>query len=153
MAKSTGTIRAEVIHRMSQAIAAGKTATKFLSEMQSAGLGYRRTTFLADWRAEAGIEKQADAIKYVRKGYVPTTAIAEAAEWKLSKEYMYKMQVATRLQPGEPITTRFVNIMTDQPITIGEAEERVAEIWAEGEGYIREEITGIIPIAVIRKVT
>jgi len=152
MATSTGFIRAEVIQRMSKAIAAGKSAGKFLTEMRSAGLGYRRTTFLADWRASAGIAKQADTIKYVRKGYVPTTAIAEAKEWKLSREYMYKMQVATRLRPGEPITTRFVNIMSDKPITIGEAEERVADIWAEDEKYVHEEITGITPIAVVRKV-
>lgn len=152
MAKSTGIIRAEVIRRMSKAITAGKTATKFLSEMRAADLGYRKTTFLADWRAEAGIEKQKDVIRFVRKGYVPTTAIAEAKEWKLSKEYMYKMQVATRLRPGEPIEKRFVNIMSDKPITIGEAEERVAEIWAEDEKYRREEITGITPIAVVRKV-
>ena len=152
MAKSTGVMRAEVIRRMSDAIAAGKSATKFLGEMRTAGLGYRRTTFLADWRAEAGIAKQADTIKYVRKGYVPTAAIAQAKEWKLSKEYMYKMQVKTRLQPGEPITTRFVNIMTDMPITIEAAEALVAEIWAEDEGYVREEITGIVPIAVVRRV-
>lgn len=152
MAKSTGIIRAEVIRRMSKAITAGKSATKFLGEMRAADLGYRKTTFLADWRAMAGIEKKADAVKYVRRGYFPTAAIAEAKEWKLSKEYMYKMAVKVRLRPGEPIQTRFRNIMTDVPITREAAEARIEEMWADQPEKVREEITEIMPVAVVRKV-
>lgn len=152
MAKMTGPRRAEIYHLIPAAITAGKSFNAFIRELRATGPAPRRTDLLSEWRTQGHIEKKADTIKYVRKGYVPTSAIAEAKTWKLSREYMYKMQVATQLRPGEPIEKRFVNIMSDKPITIREAEERVAEIWAEDEKYRREEITGITPIAVIRKV-
>lgn len=153
MAIIAGLIRAATIGKLPTVIKSGISATAYYNKMRSIGRFYRKTTFLADWRAAAGIEKALDVIKYVRKGYVPTGLIAEAEAWKLSKEYMYKMQVEVRLRPGEPIEKRFRNIMTDTPITIEAAEARIEEMWAETPEKVREEIIGIIPVAVVRKVT
>lgn len=118
--------RAEVVQRMRKAIKAGLSASKFISEMRDIGLSYRRTVMLADWRDVGSIQKKEGLARYVRKGYVPSDRIAEIHAWSMSKEYMYKVRSESILRPGEKPVTRFVNIMSDRPLTIGEVE---AEIW------------------------
>jgi len=43
-------IRAETIARMRGAFRKGLSAARFISDMQTVGLSYRRTDMLADWR-------------------------------------------------------------------------------------------------------
>ncbi len=122
--------RAAAIPRMKAAIAAGKSASSFLKEMQAKDLGYRRTTFLADYRSVGNIEAKKDLIKYVRKDYLPSPRLYADVTWDLSREYLYKLKVQTRLKPGEPLAERFLNIVTDRPMTPGELESEIAEtIW------------------------
>jgi len=131
MATSTGIIRAEVIQRMKGAIAAGKSASKFLSEMKVAGLGYRRTTFLADYRSVGNVKAKTGLLKYVRKDYQPSPRLYAEVNWNLSREYMYKIRVESRLEPGKPIESRFVNIVSDRAMTPGELESEIHKtIWA-----------------------
>ena len=121
-----GVVRAEVVQRMRSAIKAGLSASKFISKMREAGLSYRRTDMLADWRDAGSIQKKEGLARYVRKGYVPSDRIAEIRAWSMSKEYMYKVRSESILRAGEKPVTRFVNIMSDRPMTIEEIEE---EIW------------------------
>lgn len=145
MAKSTGIIRAEVRHRMSAAIAAGKSASRFLTEMKTAGLGYRRTTFLADWRTIGNIKEKEGLLKYVRKDRVPSPRLfAETAD-RYSREYIYIMNVKTRLAPGEPIESQLVSIQSDRQLTPAEMESEVYEDWGGWYPERMDQIVVVIP--------
>lgn len=152
MARTPGEIRSEVILRMKGAIAAGKTASSFLREMQAADLGYRRTTFLADYRSVGNIEKKTGLLKYVRKDYTPSPALYAETTWDLSREYFYKLKVQTRLRPGEPVEEKWINIVGDKPMTPREWESEIIARWAGMYRGVREEVVKIEPILAIRRV-
>jgi len=143
MAQTTGSVRAEVLQRMAKAFGEGLSASKFIVQMRAAGLTYRRTDMLADWRGVNEIKSKEGLTKYVRKDRFPTAAIIAQVPWKLSREFMYKVKVWTQTRPGEPITSRFVNIVTDKPLTVGQAEEEVYQRWAGWSKYGHESITSL----------
>jgi len=121
----------------------GLSASRFIRDMQATGLSYRRTTMLSDWRSINEIEKKEGVIRYVRKDRYPTEKTIAAVTWETSKEYMYKVKVKSTIRPGEPITERFVNIMSDVPMTPGMVESEVLERWGEWEKYEPAAITGL----------
>jgi len=114
--------RATVIAKMRGAFRKGISASRFLADMKAVGLSYRRTDMLGDWRSVNEVEKKEGALRYVRKDYFPAKAAMAQVEWMLSKEYMYKVKVESRVRPDEPIAERFVNIMSDNPLTPREFE-------------------------------
>lgn len=147
-----GIERAEVIARMRGAIKKGLSASRFISDMRSVGLSYRRSDMLSDWRSEANIKVKEDLFRYVRKDRYPTEKSIAAVTYEMSKEYMYKVKVLSVIKAGEPITERFVNIMTDVPMTPEMIEAEVMERWGEWDRYAPETITAIQPTTVFRKV-
>ena len=145
MAVEGGIGRAASIPLMKAALAAGKSASRFITEMQAAGLGYRRTTMLADWRNVSNVEAKTDLLKYVRKDYQPSPALYAQVDWNLSREYLYKLKVQTRLRPGEPLTDRFVNIVSDLPLTPGQMEAGVISSWGDWYGELQQQIIDVTP--------
>ncbi len=144
--------RAELIARMRGAFRKGQSAARFFQDMKVAGVKlYRRTDMLSDWRSVNELERKAEAFKYVRKDYYPTSKSIAQVEWALSKEFMYKVRVQSRLSPGEPLVDRFVNIMSDVPMTPGMVEQAVVEKWREWEKYAKEMIETIIPVTAIQR--
>jgi len=144
--------RATVIAKMRSAFREGMSASRFMADMQSAGLSYRRTDMLADWRTINELEKKEGSIRFVRKDRYPTEKTIAAVEWAISSEYMYKVKVESVLRIGEPITERFVNIMTDTPMTPAMVEAEVTERWGEWEKYAAEIITGMQTWSAVHKV-
>lgn len=147
-----GVVRAETIARMADAFRRGLSASRFIADMHKVGLSYRRSDMLADWRSEANIEAKKDTLKYVRKDRYPTEKSIADVHYAFSKEFMYKVKVQSVIRVGEPITERFVNIMSDVPMTPAMIEAEVTERWREWERYAVEEITGIQPWEAMRKV-
>jgi len=144
--------RAKVIALMRGAFRKGVSASKFMSDMKSKGLSYRRTEMLGDWRSVNEIEKKEGLFRFVRKDYYPAkTAIAEV-EWRLSQEFMYKVKVESRLRPDEPITDRFVNIMSDKSLTPRQVIAQVEQRWVEWEKYAPEEIEALQVWTAVHKV-
>jgi len=152
MAKVGGIARAAVIPRMKSALAAGKSATAFIAEMRKAGLSYRRTDMLADWRSVGNIEEKKDLLKYVRKDRLPSPRLYAEVTWELSREFMYKLKVQTRLEPDKPIEERFVNVTTDRPMTPGELETEMYLRWAGWYPEKREQIISVVPDLAVRRV-
>lgn len=113
--------------RIKSAISKGWSASKWIAEEKSVGMSYRRTDMLADWRDIGEYKKKEGLARYVRKGYVPSERAAEVHVWAMSKEYMYKVRCETVLRPDLPVVTRFVNIMSDSPMTVGAIEREVWE--------------------------
>jgi len=136
-------VRSEVIARMRKAFKKGVSQTRFLADMKAAGLSYRRSDMIADWHDANKVAYQEGRMRFIRKGYAPADRIAELKEWAMSKEYMYKVKTKSRLQPDAPITERFVNIMSDVPLTIREVQAQVEERWGEWEKYAPEELVSL----------
>ena len=146
-----GIDRATVIVRMRGAFRTGQTGAAFIRQMKDEGLSYRRTDMLSDWRSVNELEKKAEAFKYVRKDYYPTEKSIAQVEWELSKEFMYKVRVESRLRPDQPISSRFVNIMSDTPMTPRMVEQAVVEKWVEWEKYQAEIIEVITPVTAVHR--
>lgn len=146
-----GIIRAEVIARMRGAISEGLSASRFIRDMKEVGLSYRRTNMLADWRRETGAKEKAGLLRYVRRDRYPTTKVMAGLAPEASREFLYKIKVHSVIQAGEPFTERFVNIMSDVPLTPTMIEEEVVKQWREWERYKAEEISGLQVWSVFKK--
>ena len=122
-----GIVRAEVVARMRGAIAKGLSASRFIGAMRAEGLGYRKTDMLADWRDVGRFEKKKKLARFVRKGYIPSKYMAHISTWKMSAEFMYRVQYTRTMYPSQPVKPQFVNLMSDKPLTIEEIE---TEAWS-----------------------
>lgn len=147
-----GLKRARVIASMRKAFREGVSASRFITDMKVAGLSYRRTDMLSDWRSVNELERKEGALRYVRKDYYPARQALAQVEWKLSQEFMYKVKVFSRTAPDEPLQERFVNIMSDAPMTPREIEAQIAESWGEWERYAAEELVSLQVWSAVHKV-
>ena len=147
-----GIVRAEVVARMAGAFREGLSASRFITDMRAEGLSYRRTDMLTDWRSVNQLETKKGLMRYVRRDYYPSPKVLASVSWQMSQEFMYKARVMSRLAPGEPLTERFVNIMSDVPMTPGMVEQAVVEQWAEWEKYMKETIEQITPFTAVQRV-
>lgn len=145
-------IRAEVIANMRVAYRGGLSASTFIASMVEKGLSYRRTNMLSDWRSVNEIERKEGLLRYVRKDRYPTAKTMASVTWETSKEFMYKVKVESFLRPGEVPISRFVNIMSDSPMTPEMVEAEVTERWTEWERYGKEEISGLQVWSAVRAV-
>jgi len=139
--------RVVAIQKIPEAIARGLTVSGFIRELKAAGLSYRRTLMLADWRSAANIEARKDVIKYVRRDRYPTAKEYAETEWPWREEWAYKLRVRTILLPGKSITEHFVIIESDKPLTCAEMEQQVYSRWGEWEHYEPELLTGVQRVA------
>ena len=144
--------RAAVIGLMRGAFRRGQSASAFLRDMKAKGLSYRRTDMLGDWRSVNELERKKGAMRFVRRDRFPATKAIAAVEWEMSDEFMFKVKVQSRLSPGEPIQDRFVNIMSDHPMTPAMVEQAVTEKWSEWEDYTAEAIEKMTVWTAIHKV-
>jgi len=144
--------RAAVIGLMRGAFRRGQSASAFLRDMKAKGLSYRRTDMLSDWRSVNELERKAGAMRAVRRDYFPSNKAMAQVEWDMSQEYMFKVKVQSRLSPGEPIQERFVNILSDRPMTPEMVEQAVTEKWAEWEDYTAEAIEKMVVWTAVHKV-
>ena len=153
MAKPKGIERAEVVQRIKSAIKKGQSATSFIADMRKAGLGYRRTDMLADWRTQGDYEKKQGLLRYVRKDYVPSQELVRAESWRLKSDFMFQVRLHIQRRPGEPLESQIVNIMSDKPLTIREIEQAALELPVERYTVGEEKIVGVTVETGIRKVS
>jgi len=147
-----GIVRAEVIARMRGAFRKGVSASRFVQDMREKGLAYRRTDMLSDWRSVNELEVKKGLMRYVRRDRYPALKAIAAVDYAMGKEYMFTVKVKSRIEAGQPITERFVNIMSDIPLTPIMIDEQVAEQWQQWEKYAAEEITELQVWSAIRQV-
>ena len=135
--------RPAALLRMPKAIKGGLTATSFINKLRGLGLSYRKTTMLSDWRSASNVEAKKDTLKYVRKDRMPTSKSMADVEWDLSKEYMYKVNTWSRIKPDEPLTERYVNLMSDVPMSVAGIEQEVWASWGEWEKYAPDRLAKV----------
>jgi len=143
--------RSAAIQFMRKAFRTGQSVSDFRQDMREKGLSYRWTTMLSDWRSVNQLEAKKGLMRFVRKDRYPSKMAIAEVDWMLSKEYMYTVKVQSRLRPDDPITERFVNLMSDEPLTGRMIEQGVIEKWAEWEDYTAEPIEKIIPFTAVHR--
>lgn len=148
-----GQRRSEVILRAKQAFTEGISASTFITQMRARGLSYRRTDMLADFRTVNELERKADAFRFVRKDYYPTTRSMAQVDWRTAHEFMYKLKVQARTEPGLPITERFINISSDVPLTRGMVEEKAWEMIGEQSPDKRKQVERIVGWTAMQRVS
>ena len=148
-----GIVRAETIARMRGALKKGLSASKFISNMRAAGISYRRSDMLADWRSVNQLAKKEGTLRFVRKGRYPTETVIAAVSWDLGTEYMYTVRVQSQTPEGVPEKPHFVNINTNVPMTPEMVEQRAIEERAKEEKYAGELLIAVTPWSAVRKVT
>ena len=146
-----GIVRAETIARMRGAFRKGVSASRFISDMKVRGLTYRRADMLADWRTVNEIEKKEGLVRFIRKDRYPSKDTIAAVTWEMSQEFMYKVKVQSVIKPGEPIIDKFVNIMSDVPMTPAMIEAEVVDKWAELQESVIGERVGFQVFSVFRR--
>ncbi len=104
----------------------GFTANKALSLLKECDMGYRRTTFLADWREFSGLKAKEDTFKYIRHDLKPTANTLTQTSENLSKEYSYIFSVKGKDSLTGEIKEIGWRLATDTLISLDEAVE-----WAE----------------------
>lgn len=120
--------RSNVIARMRAAIKKEITASDFIATMKEKGLSYRRSDMLADWREVASIMKVESVVGRIRTGYIPIDRMAELKVWNMSQEYMYKVRSEQITATGKKLEPKYVNIMSDEPMTVEEIETAAWEL-------------------------
>ena len=143
-------IRAKVMSLMRAAVRRGQSRTSFFRDMKAQELTYPRKVMVADWASITEFIAKDGAMRHVRKDAYPAEKTIVTTEWDIEGEYMYKVKVRSRLRPDEPVVERFVNIVTDAPMTPRMVEQAVVEKWAEWEDYTAEAIEEIVPWTAIR---
>ena len=147
-----GVKRAELLLLMKKAFRRKQSATSLYWELRAEGRVIRKTDFFRDFAAVNEYEQKSGRMRFVRKDRTASRADMIERPWhKMSQEYMYKVKVQSRLRPDEPITERFVNLMSDVPLTAGMIEQGVIEKWAEWEDYTAEAIEKIIPFTAVHR--
>ena len=144
--------RAELLLLMKKAFRAKQSVTSLYWELRAKGRVIRKTDFFRDFAVVNELEQKAGRMRFVRKDRVASRADMVDMPWeKMSAEYMYKVKVQSRLRPGEPQVERFVNLMSDVPMTAGMITQGVIEKWAEWEDYTAETIEQIIPWTAVHR--
>ena len=128
------------------------SAAETIRRLKDKGLSYRRTDMLADFRSAGNVESKTGLLRYVRKDYVPSGRVLAEVSWKLSREYMYKVQMEVRESPGAQPIVRHINLMSDRPMTPREIETEIESTWGTWYPEKRDEIVGITPITAVRRI-
>jgi len=147
-----GIERAELLLVMKKAYRQKQSGTSLYWDLRAKGRVIRKSDFFSDWRGVTQTEAKSGLMRYVRRDYYPTDKTIAAVPWeKMTAEYMYKVKVQTRLEPGKPIEERFVNIMSDVPLTPEMVEQAVVEKWPISESRPPDILEEITPFSVYRR--
>lgn len=147
-----GLRRAIAIKLIPAAFKNGISASSFINQLRVKGLTYRRTNMLADWRTVNNIEAKKDVLKYIRKDRLPSVRSMADVEWAYDKEYIYKANTWSRINPDDPLTERMVTFTSDRPLTPHQVEEQIAVKWAEWERYIPERVEKIQTVSAYHRI-
>ncbi|KKM22951.1 hypothetical protein LCGC14_1620180 [marine sediment metagenome] len=147
-----GLRRAVAIKLIPKAFKGGLSASSFIQQLRLKGLTYRRTTMLSDWRTVNEIEAKKDVLKYIRKDRLPSIKSMADVEWAYDKEYIYKANTWSRINPDDPLTERMVTFTSDKPLTPRQVEEQIADKWSAWERYFPEKVERIQTVSAYHRI-
>ena len=108
----------------------GLSATSGLKMLQGQGLGYRKTTFLADWREFSGTERKRDPLRSIPKKYRPTENTIQRTEFEQAKKFNYAYEVGGYDSVQGKDIVDHITVASNDIMSMAEAEaeaERLAD--------------------------
>ncbi len=147
-----GIDRSETIARMRIAFKSGLSQSQFFKQEKETGRPtYRRTTMLADWRSEFNIKEKEGLMRYVRRDRFPSKKAMAVVSYEMSKEFMYKVRTRSIIKAGEPMVEKFINIMTDNPMTVEMLESEIRNRWGELQESVPGELMELQVWSAVRR--
>ena len=140
MAVKKGSRRAQAQPFLTKLAAEGIAANEALRQLKEAGMGYRRTDFLADYRKVTGAEKAKDYAKHIRKDYYPTSAVITPTELNLKRKYHNYVNYSVFDTILEQEVNKTLIIASDKPQTIRYIEGAAADIISDNLDAYESEI-------------
>lgn len=115
----------------------GFSTPKALSWLASHGGSYRKTDFLSDWRQFLGIARKKDALKHVRKKYLPTSNVIVKTYDNMSARYKATYKVLGQDKLTGENKSFFISIVSDVKMKM-QLWDELADVVAYNEVYARE---------------
>jgi len=116
-------------------VSKGLSASATIRSLRHAGLTYRRSDMLRDYREWAQVPAKANVIRYVRRDYRPSQAMYVATTGKQTATYRYQV-TGNIYNPVSRDTVKFTtNVVSDRQLT-------PQEIYDEGIPPIQSAATG-----------
>lgn len=112
----------------------GFSANGALKWLKYKGFGYRRKTFLLDWRQILGIKKKKDPIRNVRPDTKPGVDLMVDTEDEQHNKYKYTYKATIKDQTTGEISEKFISIGSDKIRQYGVMDE-MADIILHGKAY------------------
>jgi len=106
----------------------GMSASAGLRMLQGQGLGYRRTSFLTDWREFEGVERKRDPLRAIPKKYRPTEATIQRTEFEQSKKFNYTYEITGYDTIQQKDITDYITVASDDIVSMAEAEEEAQRL-------------------------
>ena len=119
----------------------GYSANAALRQLRSMGMGYRRITYLADWRELTGVTKLENVVKYVRKGYRPSPSLFVEKAMAVGRERTYTAEMELYKRSTGESTKENYSITTDEDLTVEQAEREIEKHGEEGMSWPGWEVT------------
>jgi len=135
---------------LKSAVTRGLSSSETIKSLRQAGLGYRRTDMLADYREWAQVPQKANVIRYVRRDYLPSRAMYVETFGKQRAAYRYQV-TGNIYNPVAKDTVKFTtNVVSDFQMTpqqvydegippvetaVGKSEYEITDYHLEGAFY------------------
>jgi len=108
---------------MKSAIRRGLSANKTLKLLRDAGLGYRRTIFLADFRSYLDIPAKTNLLRYVPRLYRPSKKLFTEPNVLQRHRYKYTVEIKVFKPKTGTSFTMHTNVVSDDALSRGEVED------------------------------
>lgn len=120
----------------------GMTAADTIRALETAGLTYRRTQMLADFREWAQVPAKADVIRYVRHDYRPSTGLYVETTGKQLRAFRYQVGVDIYNPETGDRLHMVTNVTSERQMTVGEVMDEALEPVKRSTEAYKSEITG-----------
>ena len=124
--------------------ASGLASNKALAQLKEAGLGYRRSDFLRDYRLARGFEQQKDRAKYIRKDFYPTASVITPTVLNLQKKFHHYVTYNAVDNASAETYGKELIVASDTPLTVRQIESDARECLEINASEYNQTVKGII---------
>jgi len=131
MVLAAGILRAAGRAVIPKLFAGGYSATAALKQLKGIGYGYRRTTFLADWREITGAKKVEAAFRFAPRKYRLSYQMMAPTDTFQQQKYKYVFRAHGRDTKTGQLISRTMSMGDNVRMSPDEAEDAYADILRE----------------------
>lgn len=138
---------------MFRAIGQGFSFNSFYRSTRERGISYRRTDMLQDWRDVVNEVVGMKLLKGVASDVIPPHTDLVESKIHYSSPFVYKARVDVTVKETGIQTERFVTVLSEKALTLGEVEEQINRKWPGYEYGRSERLTHIETTAALHYIS